>query len=230
MKKFLLLGLAALALWVVPSTRADERTTYVKHIETCEAILQEFMDDPNYAIPPQVLQRAHGIVILNQFKASFIFGATGGYGVILVKRPDGSWSIPVMINGGGVSFGLQAGGKAIESIFILTDDDTARRLFDGQFNIGVDAKAVAGPRWMELESVNKEIFATPVLVYTKSKGLFAGATIKAGYIARDDDSNRRFYQTPYTMPELLYSNFVTPPNEVKPLMAYVTKITAGGTQ
>ena len=108
---------------------------------------------------------------------------------------------------------------------MITDDETPRRLFDGRVNFGVDAKAVIGPRWAEMESVNKDILSTPVLVYTKSKGLFAGATVKAGYLTRDDDANYDFYRTPYTMPELLYGNFVTPPEEVRPLMAYVTKLT-----
>jgi SH3 domain-containing YSC84-like protein 1 len=224
MKKLILLWLTALVALSARSTYASERTDYVKHIETCEAILQEFMDDAAYAIPPQVLQRAHGLVILNQFKAGFIFGATGGYGVIMAKRPDGSWSIPVLLHCGGIDFGLQAGGRSIESIFVLTDDETPRRLFSDRINVGVDAKAVAGPHWTELESVNKEILATPVLVYTKTKGLYAGATIKTGYIARDDEANRNFYRTPYTLPELLYGNFVTPPDEVKPLMNYVKKI------
>ena len=225
MKKLLFLGLAFAIAFATPSLFALDRETQVKHIETCEAILQEFMDDPAFAIPAPVLQKARAIIILNQFKAGFIFGATGGYGVILAKRPDNTWSIPVIVHGGGVSFGLQAGGKSIETILVLTDDETPRRLFTGRVNFGVDAKAVMGPRWAEMESVNKEILATPVLVYTKSKGLFAGATVKAGYLTRDDDANRDFYRTPYTMPELLYGNFVTPPQEVVPLINYVTKLT-----
>lgn len=226
MKKFLLLGLAALTLLAAPSTyAADQRSNFVKHVETCEAILQEFMGNPAYAIPTPVLQRARGIIIINQFKAGFILGVTGGYGVILVKRPDNTWSIPVLIDAGEASFGLQVGGKSIETIFVLTDDETPRRLFNGRVNIGVEAKAVIGPRWTEMESVNKEILVTPVLVYSKSKGAFAGAAVKTGFITRDDDANRKFYQTQFTMPELLYGNFVTPPAEVKPLMDYVQKIT-----
>jgi lipid-binding SYLF domain-containing protein len=225
MKKLLFLGLVALIALATPSTYAIDRADQVKHIETCEAILQEFMDDAAFAIPAPVLQKARGIIILNQFKASFIFGATGGYGVIMVKRPDNSWSIPVVIHGGGISFGLQVGGKSIETILVLTDDETPRRMFNGRVNFGVDAKAVLGPRWAEMESVNREILSTPVLVYTKSKGLFAGATVKAGYLVRDDDANREFYKTSFTMPELLYGNFVTPPEEVKPLINYVTKLT-----
>jgi len=236
MKRFFLLGLALITACGAPVLRAaNGHDEYVKHIETCEAILQEFQDDPAYAIPPQVLQRARGIVIMNQFKAGFIFGATGGYGVIMVKRPENTvrpgenpWSIPVLLHGGGLDFGLQVGGRTIETIFVLTDDETPRRLFHDRFNVGIDAKAVAGPKWTEIESVNKEILATPVLVYTKTAGLYAGATIKAGYLTRDDDANHTFYRTNYSLPELLYGNFVTPPDEVKPLMAYVNKLTQGG--
>ncbi len=235
MKRIFLFGLASLLALAAPILRAGtNRNEYVKHIETCEAILQEFMDDPAYAIPPQVLQKARGIVIMNQFKAGFIFGATGGYGVILVKHPentvrsgDNPWSIPVILHGGGLDFGLQAGGRTIETIYVLTDDETPRRLFHDRFNVGVDAKAVAGPKYTEVESVNKDILATPVLVYTKTKGLYAGATIKAGYLSRDDEANGIFYRTSYTLPELLYGNFVTTPDEVKPLMAYVNKLTQG---
>jgi lipid-binding SYLF domain-containing protein len=52
----------------------------------------------------------------------------------------------------------------------------------------------------------------------------AGATVKAGYMSRNDDANRRFYDTEYTMPELLYGNFVPPPANVQPLMAYIKQI------
>jgi lipid-binding SYLF domain-containing protein len=224
MKRLFLLALAVLGLVAAPAARADQHGEYVKHVETCEAILREFMADQAYAIPPSVLQSAHGIIIMRQFKAGFIFGATGGYGVIMVKRSDNTWSIPVLINGGGVSVGLQAGGKSIETIYVLTDDETPRRLFEGRINIGVDAKAVMGPKWTEVESVNKELLAAPVLVYTKSTGLYAGATVKAGYLSRNDDANREFYRTGFTMPELLYGNFVEAPAEVKPLIDYMKQL------
>ena len=52
----------------------------------------------------------------------------------------------------------------------------------------------------------------------------AGATVKAGYIARNDDDNAILYNTRYTLPELLYSNWVQPPAEVQPLMNLVQSI------
>ncbi len=225
MKKFFLIALTVL-LAATPAMRADDRADYVKQIETCEAIIREFMSDTNYAIPAQVLQAAQAIVITSQFEAGLIVGMKSGHGVIMVKRSDGTWSIPVLIRAGEASVGLQVGSKAIETIYVITDEATPKVLFTKRLNIGVDAKAVAGPKYAEAESVSKEILKTPVLVYVKNKGLMAGATVKAGYMSRNDGANRHFYNTEYTMPELLYGNFVQPPAEVQPLMAYIKQIAA----
>ena len=58
----------------------------------------------------------------------------------------------------------------------------------------------------------------------KSAGVFAGATVKAGRIARNDKANFSLYNTRYTMPELLYSDWVQAPAEIQPLMAMVQRL------
>jgi lipid-binding SYLF domain-containing protein len=226
MKKFLLLSMIVLSGAVAASAAPSEasRPEYITRIESCEAILQEFMADPATAIPASVLQSAKALVIVNQFKAGFVFGIKDGYGVILVKRADGHWSLPVLIAAGELSFGLQVGASAIETVMVITDEQTPRILFNQRFNVGVDAKAVAGPKLAESEKYDHAMLTAPVLVYTKAKGLYAGATVKAGWLQRSDDVNFILYNTTYTMPELLYSNWVTPIPEVVPLMNYVQKI------
>jgi lipid-binding SYLF domain-containing protein len=222
MKKFLLLPLFAL-LGATVARAEPSRADLVDRIGSCEAILQEFQARPALAIPASVWQRARAVIILNQFKAGFLLGIQDGYGVMMVKKASGRWSVPVLINAGEASLGFQLGAKAVESIFIITDDQTARILFTQRFNVGVDAKAVAGPKAAEVERNNEEILRTPMLAYTKSVGLFAGATVKAGHISRNDKANFALYNTRYTMPELLYSDWVQPPPEVQPLMALVQR-------
>lgn len=230
MKKFLLpflvalFGAATSAVTAAPLTRAD----LVSRVETCEAILREFQASPATAVPASILRQAKAIVIVNQFKAGLFLGVKDGYGLIIVKQPTGSWSIPVLINAGEASIGLQFGAKAIETVMIITDDQTPRKIFSQRYNVGVDAKAVAGPKAAEAERDNHAIIDAPVLVYAKTKGLFAGATVKAGYLTRNDDANYKLYNTGYTMPELLYSNWVNVNSaapEVLPLMQFVTQIT-----
>jgi SH3 domain-containing YSC84-like protein 1 len=224
MKKLLLLSLVALlapAVMRAEPTRAD----LVTRIETCMAVLQEFEARSDIRPSPEAFRSAKALLILNQFKAGFILGVQDGYGVILVKKPDGQWSLPVLVNAGEASLGFQLGAKSVESIFIITDEKTPRALFNNRFNIGVDAKAVAGPRAAEKERNNHDILRTPLLGYTKTVGLYAGATVKAGHISRNDKANFVLYNTQYTMPELLYSDWVQPPKEVQPLMALVNKLT-----
>lgn len=212
----------------VVSLRADssgDRSLFITRVETCEAILREFQANPELAIPGDVMQRAKALVITNQLKGGFIVGLQSGYGTIMVKKSDGRWSIPVVVHAGEASLGLQLGGSRIETVYVILDEQTPRLLFEGRFNIGVDAAAVAGPRVAEAEKSNRELLKVPVLVYSNQKGLFAGATVKSGYITRSDAINRAFYVTDYDLPELLYGNFVNPiPADVKPLMDYVSTL------
>ena len=224
MKKLLVLSL--LALFGAAIVRADtSRADLVSRVETCEAILQEFQLRRDTAIPPAVLQRAQAIIIVNQFKGAFLVGIKDGYGVILVKKPNGRWSLPVLVSAGEASLGFQVGANSIETIYIVTDANTPRLLFNHRFNVGVDAKAVAGPKAAEAEKLSAEILSTPMLVYSRSAGLYAGATVKAGHLSRNDTANCQLYNTQYTMPELLYSDWVKPIDEVKPLMELVEKLT-----
>ena len=223
MKKLLFLSLVAL-LGASIARSEPTRADLVARVETCRAILEEFQFKPATRPSAEAWKRAKAVLIINQFKAGLLLGVQDGYGVIMVKKPDGRWSIPVLINAGEASLGFQLGAKTVEGIFLFTDEATPRKLFTNRLNIGVDAKAVVGPKAAEKESNNDEILKTPVLAYTKSVGLYAGATVKAGHISRNDAANFALYNTRYTMPELLYSDWVQPPPEVQPLMNELQKL------
>ncbi|MCC6415524.1 MAG: lipid-binding SYLF domain-containing protein [Opitutaceae bacterium] len=225
MKKLLSLSLLAVLSLAPIAATAAPRSEYIERVETCEAVLQEFMGNPETAIPAEVLKRARGIVIVNQFRAGLVLGVKDGWGVVLVRRPDNTWSVPALLAAGEGSLGFQIGASSIETIYILMDDATPRLLFNEKFHVGVDAKAVAGPRSTWNEHSNLDILSTPVLVYSMNKGLYVGASVKTGYLTRNDEANRSLYATNYTLPEILYSNWVTPPDEVKPLINYVSSLT-----
>jgi lipid-binding SYLF domain-containing protein len=106
------------------------------------------------------------------------------------------------------------------------DDNTARLLFRNRMNLGVDAKAVAGIRAAESEAVSKPLPGDAnVLVYSSTEGFYVGATIKTGYLSPHQRANELFYNNTLRMPELLYSDWVTPPPEAHFIMDYVTRLT-----
>lgn len=226
MKKFLtaLLTLAALAI-SLPAASGMSRDSVITQLDSCEAILQEIQGNVRTAIPVEVLRRARGIIIVNQFQGGFIFGIKDGYGVALVRRPNGKWSVPAFLKAGEFSFGLQAGAKAINAVYVLMDDETARLLFRNRLNLGADARAVAGIRAAERESVTRALPGDAnVLMYSNVEGLYVGATIKTGYLSPNQKANEVFYSATHRMPELLYSDWVQPPPEARFLMDYVTRL------
>ena len=227
MKKFLtsLFCLAALTGALSAATGVT-RAGVIERLDSCEAILQDIQGNFKTAIPADILRRAKGLVIVNQFQAGFIFGIKDGYAVALARRPNGKWSVPAFLRSGELSFGLQAGGKSVCAVYVLMDDATTRLLFKNKFNLGAEAKANAGIRAAERESVTSSIRTEPtVMVYTTNEGLYLGAAVKTGYMSPDEEANRIFYNSNNRMPELLFSDWVTPPTEAHFIMDYVTRLT-----
>ena len=226
MKKFLIALFCATAFTGTMSAAGVSRATVVEHLDSCEAILQDIQGNAKTAIPADILHRAKGLVIVNQFQAGFIFGIKDGYAVALVRRPNGKWSVPAFLKAGELSFGLQAGGKSINAVYVLMNDDTARLLLKNRMNLGAEAKAVAGIRAAERERLTHSITNEPnVYVYSSTEGFFLGAAIKTGYMSPNEEANRLFYNTNNRLPELLFSDWVTPPQEAHFIMDYVTRIT-----
>ncbi len=226
MKRFIILALGLLATTLaVQAERTLPRKNYVTRVESCEAIIREFQYNPETRIPAEIMRRAETIIITNQFKAGFIFGVKDGYGVVLSRRDDGTWSLPGFVNAGEMSFGFQLGANAIESVIIITDKSVQPLLYNNKFNIGVDAKAIAGPRVAEREKITALLKEAPILVYTKKKGLFAGATVKGGWLSANNRGNRSYYKTRYSLPEILMSDRVQPQPEVSYIREFVTEQT-----
>lgn len=227
MKKFLsaLFSLTALAA-MLPAASNLTREAVITHLDSCEAILQEIQGNAKTAIPADILHRAKGLVIVNQFQAGFFLGIKDGYAVALVRRPNGKWSVPAFLKAGELSFGLQVGGKSITAVYVLMDDETSRLLLKNRMNLGAEAKAVAGIRAAEREALSRNLPGDAnVLVYSTTEGFYLGAAIKTGYMSPSDESNRLFYNTNHRMPELLFSDWVTPPEEARFIMNYVTRLT-----
>jgi lipid-binding SYLF domain-containing protein len=227
MKKFLtvVFSLAALVA-LLPAADGFTRANVITQLDSCEAILQEMQGNVKTAIAPEVLRRAKGIIVVNQFQGGFIFGIKDGYGVALVRRPNGKWSVPAFLRAGEFSFGLQAGAKSINLVYVLMDDNAARLLFRNRMNLGADAKVVAGIRAAEREALSRTLPADAnVYVYSNVEGFYFGATIKTGYLSPHQRANELFYNATHRMPELLYSDWVTPPQEARFIMDYVTRLT-----
>mgnify|MGYP001260757396 CR=1 FL=1 len=189
-----------------------------ERIDRAHEYLKDIMEAPDTAIPRSIMESCHGVIILRQYKAGFVFGVKGGQGVVLVKDNNtGQWSPPAFVQTGEGSFGIQIGGQSIDSIFLIMNKDGMEMLNKTKFKIGVDASASVGPAGRDAEI--KVSPGTAILAYSRAKGLYAGAAFEGGLLLNDNTANEKFYNVKnITIQDIVFKRKVNMPDEAKPLV------------
>ncbi len=192
-------------LMSIGATHAFAGSDQLDRVIKAATVLEEIMGAPDKAIPDSVLAKAEGIAVFpSTVKGGFIFGAHRGRGIISVRDRDaGTWSAPAFLTLTGGSFGAQIGGQAIDVVLVIMNRQGLENLLGNQFKLGVDASLAVGPVGRDAEvSTDVQMRAT-ILSYSRTRGLFAGVTLKGTAIRRDKDSNEDFYGQPYETREIV---------------------------
>lgn len=175
-----------------PAARAELRTD--QRLAESQRVLDSFVNLNEEAIPSWLLDRAYGIVIVPRvIKGAIIFGGRGGKGIMAVRNPDGSWSNPVFVTLGGASVGLQWGVQATDVILVLMSRKSVEGIAGGKVTLGADASVAAGPLGRTAGAATDAMLKAQVLSYSRSEGLFLGASLEGSVIAVDDKSNELAY-------------------------------------
>ncbi len=91
--------------------------------------IERLLGDPNLPDLKTYVKNARGVLIIPELvKGSFIVGAEGGSGVLMVRGSDGTWSSPAFYTLAAASFGLQFGGQVSEVVFTLMTEGAVEAL------------------------------------------------------------------------------------------------------
>jgi lipid-binding SYLF domain-containing protein len=176
---------------------------------------ENIQKDPTKAVPAQVLSNAKGIIIMRNFKAGFIIGASSGGGVAMVKNATtGKWGPVGFLKAGEGSFGFQAGVQRNDLILVLMNNDGVKLLTNPNLKVGVDVRATIGPK-SQGDQANLKTDDTPVLVYGDTRGLFGGAAVQSGGLYPDSGNNEDYYGQKLTMEEIIVEGKVQPTEAAK---------------
>lgn len=203
-------------------TPAD--STEAERVREAAAVLGELASAPDRAIPRTVLERAEAIAVFPSVKkAGFVVGGQWGRGVISVRGTDGQWSAPAFLRLAGGSFGAQIGAQEVDLVLVIMNKRGVDNLLRNEFKIGGEASATAGPVGREAGASTDIQMRAEILSYSRSRGLFAGATINGASIAEDKDANARFYGQPLGSRDVVGGKVSAPPAAVSELIAALTK-------
>ena len=172
-------------------------------------VLSEITRNPKTGMPRLVLRKAAGIAIIpDMFKASFVFGARFGKGVLVVKQPDGTWSNPVFIHLFGGSFGAQAGAQSTDLVLVFQTQKGLNTFLKGKdkLTLGVDIAAAAGPMGKQFEAGTDLALKAEILSYSNTRGIFAGASAEGGTLQVDWRADTLYYGQPVAPGAILAMN------------------------
>lgn len=155
--------------------------------------IRKLMNIPAEAIPRELFERAEAVAVFpNIVKAAFIIGGRGGDGVIS-RRTTTGWSAPAFFNLGGGSFGPQIGIKSTDLVLLFMNEGALKGLLEDKFEIGGDVSVAAGPVGRTAGAATNLTLDAGILSYSRSKGLFAGASLKGAVINPDNNLNEAIY-------------------------------------
>ncbi|ORY90841.1 hypothetical protein BCR35DRAFT_274858 [Leucosporidium creatinivorum] len=165
-------------------------------------------------IPADIVQRAKGFAFLTVVKAGFVFSARAGSGVVIAKLQDGSWSAPSAVGTAGGGVGFQAGVEMAEFLIILNSRAAvASFMASGSLTLGGNMSIAAGPIGRNVEgtgSVSTKGKVSAMYSYSRTKGLFGGASIEGSVIVERQDANAKAYGYNVTAKQLLSGQVEVP--------------------
>lgn len=171
-------------------------------------------------VPARLLNQAKCIAVIpNLTKAGLGLGGEHGNGVVSCRTSNG-WSAPAFISMSGGSVGLQA-GVTKQDIILLMNEQGAQQLRNGHWDLGAEAVA-AGPTG-GAEASDTTGWKAPVLSYTRSKGVYAGANLEGTKIDVDKDAIHNLYGENTTFTQVLDGK-VQPPPSAQPFMTALTQV------
>ncbi len=180
---------------------ADQRELLVESVQ----VLEEVQRSPDHKIPASLVARAKAIIVFpTMLKGGFIVAARYGSGVASLRNSKtGNWGPPAFLKTYGGSFGFQIGAEAVDLVLLVMTQRGINALLKTKFTLGADIGVTAGPVGRHAEAGTDVTFKGEIYSYSRSKGAFAGVSVKGAVINADTDANWGYYNRPLTPKDIM---------------------------
>jgi lipid-binding SYLF domain-containing protein len=188
--------------------------TAVRHVNDAVGVVQRMQQEPRMR---ELLQQAKGIFIVPIYgRAALGVGASGGTGLLLIKRADGSWSDPVFYNIGGISAGAQVGAEGGAIALVLNNEKAVNKFMQkNTFSLNANS-GLTIVNWSKMASGS--LGEGDVVVWAGTKGLYANLlAVGVNDIRYSQKLTSAYYGQPVTPADVLAGKLTNPPAAAEPL-------------
>ena len=180
--------LACLLLTTSIQASANEATAEAL-VDAATKAVNTFTIDPDMKWFRDNMNKAKGVFIVPQLvKGGFIFGGSGGSGVLLAKGDGNIWSDPAFYTMGSGTVGFQIGVEVSEIILMIMTERGIDALLTSSFKLGGDVSIAAGPIGAGAKAQTADILA-----FSRTKGIYGGINIEGAVIKTRNDWNHSYY-------------------------------------
>ena len=198
-----------------PLPRGNDLKNGTEQAQKAAKVFGEIMGTPDKGIPTDLLNKAECVAVFpTVVKVGFIVGGKAGRGVASCRTPSG-WSAPAFLEIKGGSFGLQIGGQATDVVLLFMNTNGLKKLVNNKVELGADASIAAGPVGREAAASTDASMSAEILSYSRSKGLFAGISLKGSVVSAEKSDMEGTYGKSVTALQVLAAGNSRAPSEVQ---------------
>lgn len=196
---------------VFPGQKQADSRPGEERVARAIEVIKDLASLKEEGIPARLLEKAEGLAIFpGVVKAAWGIGGQYGRGIVMVRRKDGQWSNPLFVDLIGGSFGWQIGVQKADIVLVFKNRQGVENIASNKITLGADMSVSAGPVGRSAEASTDLEMEAEIYSYSKSKGLFAGISLKGGTLRVNQEANAGFYGASHNPSKILYENIKTP--------------------
>ncbi len=212
-------------LFAAPSDK--DRREAAERLTEASTIFSELMNAGDKGIPHDLVEKAQcAVVVPGLKKGAFIVGGEFGKGFITCRDDKArGWSAPAAIRVEGGSVGFQIGGSETDVVMLVMNHRGAERLMGDKFTLGAEGEVAAGPVGRDSSAQTDAKLSAEMLSWSRSRGVFAGVSLKGTTLRPDREENEALYGMPLSTKEVVNGK-ARPTAEGRALIAALNTVPA----
>lgn len=182
-------------------------------------------------IPKRIIQNAAGIAVFTCMRSGLWMTGSGGSGILIARKSDGTWSPPsgILLHTPTLSFII--GVDIYDCVLVINNLAALESITRPRVTLGEDVGLTNGPS-VTLDSDEAHIkwkeLGNTVLAYMKARGQHQAVNLNGCILTERTNENERFYGSSVTQMDVLAGNVARHVDETKPLFE-VIKMAEGRT-
>lgn len=175
-------------------------------------------------IPKRIVQNAAGIAIFTCMRSGLWMTGSGGSGILIARKADGTWSPPsaLLLHTPTLSFIM--GIDVYDCVLVINNLSALESIVQPQVTLGEDVGLTTGPmvpHGSGEEHIRWKDMGNTVLTYLKARGQIQPVNLNGCMLTERANENERFYGAGTTMMDILAGNVVKHVEETRPLFEVI---------